>query len=82
MTVDQARAELKALVHALNMRIAVFNERLQEAAGREGGWRVVRGYVEADCALRDKLRGFLAENDEVQRKLRAMTAKPTLPERD
>jgi hypothetical protein len=82
MKVDLTPAELRALVHALNMRVAVFNERLQEVGGRVGGWRVVRGYVEADCALRDKLRGFIAEDDEMQRKLRAVAASPALPKRD
>lgn len=83
MKVDLTPAEMKALVHALNMRIAVFNERLQEVGGRaESSWRLIRNYVRDDDALRSKLRGFLAENDEMQRKLRAIGATKTPPVRD
>lgn len=67
MTVDLTPAEMKALIHALNMRVAVFNERLQEAGGKGTNipsyWRLIRTYIHMDEMLRDKLRAALAAGE-------------------
>lgn len=64
MTVDLTSAELKAIVHALSMRISVFSDRLREQGGQaEGSWRLIRRYIHDDMALRDKLRSTMPKSD-------------------